>query len=261
MAKQHDWTTAVGQAYVYQSTDVMKSIQRLRALAKQSGTLVSTPQQTVTVEKEYITIVPAQPQVIYVPSYDPQVVYVSSGPPPGSVAIAFGVGLAIGAWLNRDWRWYGPGIYYHGWVGVGWINVNRTYVHINHYYVNRNFTHVNVNRTVVNRNITAFRSDLNYRSANGQHLDINRGNVSRDFNGPPTTTAPRSNASRQNARTSTTSNRKINPTPRAKAYQRSTPSARTKPAQSTTPAQKRPAPRSSARRGPAQNSRKTARRS
>ena len=67
MASQTDWTTAVGQAYVNQSTDVMKSIQRLRALAKGSGALVSTPQQTVRNEKEYITIVPAQPQMIYVP--------------------------------------------------------------------------------------------------------------------------------------------------------------------------------------------------
>jgi hypothetical protein len=93
--------------------------------------------------------------VIYVPTYNPQVVYVSSGPPPGSAAIAFGVGLAIGAWLNRDWHWYGPGIYYHGWAGAGWISVNRTYVHVNNVYVNRSFTHVNVNRTVVNRNIVS----------------------------------------------------------------------------------------------------------
>ena len=33
MSDQIDWTASVGQAYVYQSTDVMTSIQRLRALA------------------------------------------------------------------------------------------------------------------------------------------------------------------------------------------------------------------------------------
>lgn len=201
MATQRDWTTAVGQAYVYQSTDVMKSIQRLRAAAKGNGTLVSTSQQTVTVEKEYITIVPAQPQVIYVPVYDPQVVYVSSGPPPGTAAIAFGMGLAIGAWLNRDWHWYGPGIYYHGWVGAGWISVNRVHVHVNHVYVNRSFTQVNVNRTIVNRDITHYRADLNTRVANGQHLDINRGNISRDFNSSrPATTPARTSSARKSTR-------------------------------------------------------------
>ena len=200
MATQRDWTTAVGQAYVYQSTDVMKSIQRLRATAKNNGTLVSTSQQTVTVEKEYITIVPAQPQVIYVPVYDPQVVYVSSGPPPGTAAIAFGMGLAIGAWLNRDWHWYGPGIYYHGWVGGGWINVNRVHVHVNHVYVNRSFTHVNVNRTVVNRDITHYRANLNTRAVNGNYLDINRGSVSRDINSSRTTAPARTSSTRKRTR-------------------------------------------------------------
>ena len=208
MASQRDWTTAVGQAYVYQSTDVMKSIQRLRAMAKGNGTLVSTPQQTVTVEKEYITIVPAQPQVIYVPVYDPQVVYVSSGPPPGTVALAFGMGLAIGAWLNRDWYWHGPGIYYHGWVGAGWINVNRVHVNVNHVYVNRSFTHVNVNRTIVNRDITHFRTDLNTRVATGNHLDINRGNVSRDFNSR-TTTSTRTTATRKSTQQVRTTNSNV----------------------------------------------------
>jgi len=182
MAEQKDWTTAIGQAYVYQSTDVMKSIQRLRALAKGNGSLVTTSEQTVTESNGYITIVPAQPKYIYVPVYDPQVVYVSTGPSPGAVALAFGAGLAIGAWLNRDWHWYGPGIYYHGWVGVGWIGVNRTFIHVNHYYVNRSFTHVSVNRTIVNRNITTFRGDLNNRVVTGHHYDINRGSVSRDIN-------------------------------------------------------------------------------
>ena len=209
MATQPDWTTAVGQAYVYQSTDVMKSIQRLRAAAKGNGTLVSTPQQTVTVEKDYITIVPAQPQVIYVPVYDPQVVYVSSGPPPGTAAIAFGMGLALGAWLNRDWHWYGPGIYYHGWVGAGWISVNRVHVHVNHVYVNRSFTHVNVNRTIVNRDITHYRADLNTRVVNGQHLDINRGNVSRDFNSSRTTTPTRTSSTRKSTRQVKTTNSSV----------------------------------------------------
>lgn len=68
MSDKLDWTTALGQAYVNQSTDVLMSVQRLPARAKSAGYLVSTPQQTVIVEQEVIKVVPADPQVIYVPT-------------------------------------------------------------------------------------------------------------------------------------------------------------------------------------------------
>ena len=60
MSDKLDWTTALGQACVNQSTEVLTSVQRLRARAKAAGHLNSTPQQTVIVEKEVITVVPAQ---------------------------------------------------------------------------------------------------------------------------------------------------------------------------------------------------------
>jgi Protein of unknown function (DUF3300) len=69
MVQDRDWTIALGQAYVNQSTDVAKSIQRLRAEAKSAGSLVTTSEQQVITEGEVIKIVPAQPQVIYVPQY------------------------------------------------------------------------------------------------------------------------------------------------------------------------------------------------
>ena len=179
MADKPDWTAAVGQAYVNQSSDVMKSIQRLRTTAKNSGALVSTPQQKVEMEGDAVRIEPAQPQVIYVPQYNPEVVYVDQGPSTGTVvaatAIAFGAGLAIGAWLNRDYNWYGPGPYYHGWAGGGWVGVNRNYVNVNNnVYVNNNFNNINVNRNVVNRNITNYRSDINNRVTNNRGLHFNR---------------------------------------------------------------------------------------
>jgi hypothetical protein len=190
MSSQTDWTTALGQAYVYQSTDVARSIQRLRLQAKNSGALISTPEQQVIVEKEVIKVVPAQPQVIYVPQYDPQVVYVessnggvSTGAAIAATAIAFGTGLAIGAWMNRDWDWHGRGPYYHGWAGGGWIGNSRSYVNIhNNIYVNRNFNNININHNVTNRNISNFRADINNRARNDQRLDINRAVNSRDFN-------------------------------------------------------------------------------
>src|SRR5262249_47423475 len=56
MSDQLDWTTAVGQAYVAQSSEVSASIQRLREQARASGALTSTPQQTVADQQGYVTI-------------------------------------------------------------------------------------------------------------------------------------------------------------------------------------------------------------
>jgi hypothetical protein len=169
MVENQDRTIAIGQAYVSQPQDVSKSIQRLRTQAKDAGNLVTNKQQQVVTEGEAIKIVPAEPQVIYVPQYDPEVVYVDNGPSTSAVvaatAISFGVGLAIGAWLNNDYDYYGRGIYYHGWNGGGWIGANRTFVNVNrNVYINNSYRNINVNRNIVNRNISNYRTNLN-RSA------------------------------------------------------------------------------------------------
>ncbi len=98
------WTTELGQAFVYQPTEVMDSIQRLRAQAQAIGNLRSTPQQTVVLEGPTIQIVPANPQIIYVPVYQPQVVYVQR-PPPNRFYVSFSSGRPIGAWMNHDLDW------------------------------------------------------------------------------------------------------------------------------------------------------------
>ena len=60
MVEKRDWTTALGQAYVNQSTDVGKSIQRLRAQARAAGALVTTSEQQVIAEGNVIKIVPVE---------------------------------------------------------------------------------------------------------------------------------------------------------------------------------------------------------
>lgn len=190
MSDKLDWTTALGQAYVNQSTDVLTSVQRLRARAKAAGYLVTTPQQTVIVEKEVIKVVPAQPQVIYVPTYNPQVVYVQpSGPSTGTVvaaaAISFGVGLAIGAWLNNDCNWHTHTVYYHGWHGSGWITTSSHYVHVNSVYVNHRYSTVHVNSAVVTRNVNYnninhynnVNRNVNYNNVNVNNVNRNNVNV------------------------------------------------------------------------------------
>jgi len=52
MAEKMDWTTALGQSYVNQSTDVFTAIQRLRARAKGAGNLKSSKEQTIVVEQQ-----------------------------------------------------------------------------------------------------------------------------------------------------------------------------------------------------------------
>ena len=75
MAQNLDWTQDLGDAFLGQQSEVMAAVQRMRQRADQAGTLQSTPQQTVVKEKQVIQIVPANPQVVYVPYYDPLWVY------------------------------------------------------------------------------------------------------------------------------------------------------------------------------------------
>jgi Protein of unknown function (DUF3300) len=214
MSDKLDWTTALGQAYVNQSTDVLTSVQRLRARAKAAGYLVTTPQQVVIVETEVIKVVPAQPQVIYVPVYNPQVVYVQTGPSTGQVvaaaAITFGVGLAIGAWLNNDCNWHTHTVYYHGWHGVGWISTSSHYVHVNSVYVNRSYSTVHVNTAVVSRNVNY--NNVNHYSSVNRNVNYNNVNVNNvNRNNVNTNNVNRNNVNNSNLnRNINTNNQNLN---------------------------------------------------
>ena len=98
-----NWTTELGQAFLNQQQDVMESIQRLRQSASNLGNLQSTPQEQVVNDGGEIEIVPADPQVIYVPVYQPDQVYYQTcyGPP----FVTFGIGFPVGLWLNCDFDW------------------------------------------------------------------------------------------------------------------------------------------------------------
>ncbi len=152
-----DWTTALGQAYALQAGDVMASVQGLRKMAQAQGNLESTSQQRIVREDDAIRIIPASPQVIYVPTYDPAIVYyepvryVRSYSPYWS----FGVAFPIGVWLNYDCDWGNRVVYYHGWDGYGhrrtWYHDSRPFISINTIYVNSWHTVVILNRRVVGR--------------------------------------------------------------------------------------------------------------
>ncbi len=122
MNSKLEWTEALGNAFLAQQSDVMDSVQRLRAEAVAAGTLRSNAQETVSTAGQIITIEPANPQVIYVPYYDPSLVYGAWGypdyppvdfPPPPNYGyvmgpgIYFGFGFAIidALWGWDDWDW------------------------------------------------------------------------------------------------------------------------------------------------------------
>ncbi|WP_026035197.1 DUF3300 domain-containing protein [Cupriavidus sp. BIS7] len=131
-----DWTQKLGDAFLGQPKDVLDAVQRLRKRAQESGNLQSNSQQKVIVEPPttsgttgttgttIVRIEPADPQVIYVPTYDPAVVY-GGWPypgypyyywppypayyPPYGGAIGFGVGLIAAAAIFGDCDWNNGG--------------------------------------------------------------------------------------------------------------------------------------------------------
>jgi hypothetical protein len=157
--QKEDWTVALGQAYIDQPQDVMDAIQRLRAAAQAEGNLYSTDQQQV-VGTEEISIVPANPQYIYVPVYDPQVVYVEPYDPAYTI-ITF-TPFFIGPWLNRDCDWRHHRVYYHGWRGnSGWVARSRPHIHDRRgIYINRNARVIHTNDRILYRDTSGFRQQL-----------------------------------------------------------------------------------------------------
>jgi hypothetical protein len=157
MADNPDWTAALGQAYVEQPYDVMDAIQLLRRQARYNGVLRSNREQRVYLQGDYVRIVPARSNMIYVPQYDPNVVYVRQRSNNNNLLLAFGVGLLIGAWLSNDTDWDHHRIYNHGWTGSGWIADSRPNVTINNIYMVNRDQPVTVNRTIVSRQVNRTR--------------------------------------------------------------------------------------------------------
>jgi hypothetical protein len=135
MSADLDWTTDLGEAVVANQGAVLEAIQVFRRKTQAVGNLKSDAKQTVVVEKEVIKIVPADPQVIYVPQYNPSTVVVYGGYsswgyyptpypvyyypyPPGA---AFATGLIWGAAIGAAWN----GNHYNSnWGGGGNNNIS-----------------------------------------------------------------------------------------------------------------------------------------
>ncbi|MEI6741114.1 MAG: DUF3300 domain-containing protein, partial [Gemmatimonadaceae bacterium] len=188
LADRLEWTAAIGRAYATQSSDVMASVQRLRALADQQGNLVSTPEQQVVREQGAYVIVPARPRVIYVPVYDPVVIYSRPVFRAGvrSPYWTFGVGFPIGGWLIYDCNWGLRTVYYNGWndgyfeYGGGWRARARPYINITTVYVRPRVTQVFVNRDISRRRIDYGMLDRGPRLYGDTYFDRRRDGDRRD---------------------------------------------------------------------------------
>jgi len=118
MSQNIDWTTQLGYAFLDQPSDVMDSIQQLRAKAMAEGNLVNTPQQQVVVDNGEISIESANPDEIYVPQYDPDVVYDDPYEEGDAPFIDFSTGYPVGPWLNYGFDWRRRWLYTGDWHGA-----------------------------------------------------------------------------------------------------------------------------------------------
>jgi hypothetical protein len=130
MAKNLRWTSALGEAYATQGSEVMLAVQVLRAKAKAAGNLKSGSQITVVQQSpQTIVIQSTNPQVVYVPVYNPTVVYgypyVAPGYSTAAVVatgvLAFGAGIAVGAAMSGGCCGWGYSSWNCGWHGTSTV--------------------------------------------------------------------------------------------------------------------------------------------
>lgn len=173
MNEKLDWTHKLGDAFLAQQEEIMKTAQSLRAKAQTAGNLKTTKEQVVKSEVEnnttVIKIEQASPEVVYVPTYNPATIYGTwwySYPPPYyyyppgyayGAGLAFATGVFVGAaiWGNCNW-------------GGNNININT-----NRY---NNFNRSNISNGNWNHNVD-HRKGVSYRDQ-GTAQKFNRGSNS-----------------------------------------------------------------------------------
>lgn len=142
MDQNIQWTAALGNAYYNQPQDVLEAVQIMRQRAQTAGNLQNNPEENVSYDQGNIQVMPANPQVIYVPSYNPWTVYGQPvSPYPGfsllgalgdffssgfgSSAVRFGLGTVLSAFSHTPWGLL-------AW-GLNWLTQNLLF-HNSDYY-------------------------------------------------------------------------------------------------------------------------------
>ncbi len=136
MAEEIDWTEQLGEATLTQTDDVLDAVQRMRTLAMASGALTTTEEQVVEVEDDQVSIAPADPEIVYVPTYEPAQAFApapvgttpmvvtegssfSTGNMLATGAIAFGSAMILSEIFDDDDDWDD---YWRGPPPVDWNN-------------------------------------------------------------------------------------------------------------------------------------------
>ncbi|AMR14448.1 DUF3300 domain-containing protein [Klebsiella quasipneumoniae] len=206
MGENPPWVENLGNVFLAQPHDVMDSVQRLRAIAQETGTLKSTPQQKVIVAAaapvpattsksstvstssttaaapaptQVIKIEPTDPQVVYVPNYNPSTVYgtwpnsayppVYLPPPPGEQftdSFVKGFGYSLG--VATTWALFSS---------IDWDDDDDHHHHDDDYHrgdYSHNGDNININVNNFNR-ITG--QNLPGDRVNWQHNPAYRGHV------------------------------------------------------------------------------------
>ena len=170
MGEQPDWVQNVGDAFLADADVVMDTVQKLRKKAKEEGNLDTTEQQKVIVEQApastetVIIIEPANPQIVYVPTYNPTIVY--------------------GTWWwprYTPWYYYPPGYTFGSAIvrGIGFgIGIRITNALWGGCRWGRGYGRVNINVYKYNNiNIKRNKLDINKKSAHWNHNARNRRGV------------------------------------------------------------------------------------
>jgi hypothetical protein len=163
MNEDLDWTWALGEAVLTQQEDVLGAIQDFRNRAHAAGNLRSDERQVVNRSDTVIEVVPANPEVIYVPYYEPRRVVVYHPAPviwyyPRAYPIYY-YPYPVGYRFPTRYFWGVTTVFSLGW--------HTRYVHVHHYhyvghpyhgrfyhtpyYVRRPVTITNVNIRIDNR--------------------------------------------------------------------------------------------------------------
>lgn len=130
MNEKLDWTTKLGDAFLSNQEEMMKTAQSLRKKAEAAGNLKSSKEMTVKKETEnsvqIIKIEQPQPETVYVPAYNPATVYGTWWYPYPPPYYYYPPGYGYGAGLA-----FASGVFWGAAIagGIGWgnneININR----------------------------------------------------------------------------------------------------------------------------------------
>jgi hypothetical protein len=146
-----DWTVKLGNTYYNQPQDVMAAVQTMRQRAYAAGNLRSTPQETVIYQPSTIVIQPANPTVVYVPTYNPWIVYGAPVPVYPSFFLAAVPVAPVSGFAVFGAVGFSSGVFVGGFSSYSWGCTHWTTNWSSNTIVYNHATYVSGSVTVVNR--------------------------------------------------------------------------------------------------------------